>query len=494
MTSYTALWGARRPDANAIREIHAVRVTSSGRARQPGMYTRASVRLSCFLALSALVAVPSGVEAAPSVRSRRAKRGPRKVPRHAKKLINGKVHVDPHTGFEFDEWMRKFEFSETPPEIEGKWFDNAYAVSAAEWTLLRKGEKHPIASGTLSPLTKKDGTKRFSVPLRDFLPAWNNSSTEQTYTLQVHSYSGENASSSHVSRVATLVHRPKSAGNGLASENPFTCSAAKHGYERVVMLRVPKVHVYASTNTKYEGADELWFHVLLSGARGGTQPVDVPGGGKYYSVVAPNTYGPFDWKNDDGVSQNPPILWAGRLRHGQSMTLGVLAMENDMEELKKIKNGVIIAMDAIAAIGAATATPVGAAVAAVAEGVATVNRVYVPDIENEDLLGGFGVRFTNRCGRIQMTWVTNENKEDGLSVSKFADSSTLKDIPQSAMNVMFASDPNTLDGFSPGGWAYGDWTYVGEKHEMYWATMGTSASAYSFLLEASTAVPPRRGG
>ncbi|MEM6995559.1 MAG: hypothetical protein AAF721_33925 [Myxococcota bacterium] len=62
------------------------------------------------------------------------------------------------------------------------------------------------------------------------------------------------------------------------------------------------------------------------------------------------------------------------------------------------------------------------------------------------------------------------------------------------MNVLFASDPSTNDGFAPGGWDYGAWTYVGDEDEMYWATMGTSNSAYAFLLESKTAVPPKRGG
>lgn len=460
------------------------------------MTTSICTRLA-FLALATSIVLPAAATAGPARRGPQpsAKVNPsvkRGLPK-AKKLINGKVQIDPISGYEFTEWMDRYEFKETPAELESRWFDNAYATDSAEWVLRKEGDPHPIASGALSPLKKPGSTKIFTIPVGQFLPKHNDGDESRIYVLQVRSTSGPG--SRHVSKVATLVHKTKSSRSGPPPADPFKCGTLPKRHERVVTLRVPQIKAIASTNTKGEGADELFFQVMRVGPASYESHHQVPGGNQAYKVVAPNTYGPFGFVNKDGVSQDPPLLWAGRLRNGQTVALGILALEDDWDDLKSIKNGVILAMRAVAIAGKAVGGVYGDTIAAVATGVAEVNQKYVPNIDSDDLIGGFGIQFKNVCGRIQTTWVTNDSQQNGLTQSMFVDSTTLTEIPQGAMNVLFASDPNTNDGFSPSGWDYGEWTFVGEKDEMYWATMGTSASAYAFLLDTKTAVPvPERGG
>lgn len=403
------------------------------------------------------------------------------------KLINGKVQVDP-VGKEFPTWLESHAYVETPQKIKVKWFDNDNATEVAQWELYEEGSwDKPIASGSISPLEKANSSRTFTLRLADFLPKYNTSDEAKTYRVRVRSSPDELAAANQISTTATLTHLAKSSGStGAAPEDPFTCSAVKKKYERVVSLYSTAVGVASTTNTPYEGADELFFHVMQVGPGGLQSAQQVPGGGDAYKVVAPNVYDISSWRNKDGDQVSAPLLWAGNMKHGDEVTLGVLALEDDWDNLKKTKNGIIDAMTKLAS--SAGAIPyVGPTIAAVAGGVAVVNELYVPDIDEDDLLGGFGVRFTNRCGRIQTVWVTADSQHGGKTTSQFLDFATLDQIPSGAMTAMFVSDSN--EGFSPSGWDYGDYAYVGEHDPMHWLTLGTSNSAYAFTLLASTAIP-----
>lgn len=407
----------------------------------------------------------------------------------AKKLLNGIVEIDPQ-GKEFPLWLTSHSFYETPLSIDARWTQNNTGTDHAKWVLIDTANKKTVASGTVKALTQPNGTAKFDLDLAKYLPKYNEGKSDLVYELRVYSADPSFASGERPSAHATLTHKHRSSRRSAPAEDPYKCSYSANGYRRVVSLAIPEMTVHSTTNTQGENSDELYFQVARLGPKTASGQMRLPSAHDNYRAATGATVDVYSWKNENQQGVAAPIMWAGELRHGETVTLVVNALEDDWDNLKDIKDGVILAMEAVATIAGSMNNPYAAIVAAAAGVVASVNEGFVPDIDGEDFIGSFGVQFTNRCGWIQSSWVTYDNATiagQGVS-SSFLDVSTHASLP-ARLTAMYAEDPKTKSGFSPTGWDYGEYTAVGPADVFFWRANGTSGSNYTFVVAGQTAMP-----
>jgi hypothetical protein len=454
-------------------------------------YSFPITRLLTGLAICATLPIPAASAAGPlDSRTQSAPINHRIPISPAKKLLNGIVEIDPQ-GKEFPLWLTSHSFYETPATIKARWTKNNTGTNYAKWVLVETGAKKTVASGTVKALTKPNGTANFDVDLGKVLPKYNESSADHVYELRVTSADPSVSSGKRFSVQATLTHKHRSSRRSAPAEDPYSCGYSADGYKRVVSLAIPEMTVHNTTNTSGENSDELFFQVARLGPKTASAQMRLPDAKTNYRAPTGATVDVFSWKNEDGKAVSSPVMWVGEMRHGETVTLVVNALEDDMDNLKDIKNGVIIAMEAVAKIaGSMPSNPYAAIVAAAAGVVASVNKGFVPDIDSDDMIGAFGVQFSNRCGRIQSRWVTYDTATvNGQTVSSsFLDTATHATLP-ARLTAMYAEDPKTKSGFSPTGWDYGEYTQVGESDAFMWRALGTSKANYTFVVLGMTAMP-----
>ncbi len=402
--------------------------------------------------------------------------------------FNGDVHVAnaPCQSNEFPpNWQRKLSFVEAPEFVCAQWGHGATAN--ARWELYKYGTANPwpgikIGSGIL-PGNQLSGTDaRFEIPLRSagksLLPQYNTTSADQHYRVVVQSFSSSGAASAS-SIDGELIHQPM--------PSAFSCPNSSGDHARKLTLSIFKMSVEQTSSTNGDGdRDELYFLArgLISGGGNVNRRLPLPDPGddndNYYEARNGVTYQPPFWR-DKSHSVLYPTLWSGVLRHGQKIKLAVTAMEQDNADLANIKTGIVSAMGAVASAAAATGTPYGAVVAAVASAAAGISGALIPNTNGQDYVGMTYLEASNQCGYLQVAWTTTGTTKTsaGKVSSNFTDPDSLDSSPSrlSALGVQDAMQFQTPANFAP-------YTYRKTGDMFWWNANGTSDSRYRFLLVA----------
>ncbi|MEX1369232.1 MAG: hypothetical protein AB1Z98_39250 [Nannocystaceae bacterium] len=453
--------------------------------------SRPTIRIAC--ALSLFVAVPgASALASPASSTRRAPVNKGIGAPAARKVLNGKVEVDP-VGQEFVAWYDRLEFEEAPLHLDGRWSENDAATRLANWQLheVVDGKNVWVASGKVRPIEKVDGLMTFDIEPAALIPKYNTTGKDRVYLLRVYSEDVD-VSGFRSSLAATLIHKPKGWGT-IPPEDPFTCGYSADKYARAVSITAPFVTVHNTSNTAGDnnGQDELEFRVAQWGPGIHTSDHTLPGGDIGYALNEGDTINVFTWHDDDDNSVPTPTFLNTVLRHGEKTTVAVLAMERDNGSLKAIKDFIIAGNTVVSVVGKAVGGW-GVVVGAAADGVIAANELFAPDTDSNDYVGHFAVVFENRCGRIKSSWYTLGAASLGgeLVSGTFPDPSTQPGVSEfDARSVTIYKPKDDKSTFSPGGWDYGDFSPVGPDDAFHWVTRGTSGLHYTFILLAQTNLP-----
>ena len=362
--------------------------------------------------------------------------------------MNGNTEVSLSCGGgEFPaDWKKQLTFSERPTTVCVHWSGKNPAIWA-QWHLYKVINGAPdekILSGDVNAATLASPTSDFQIPLQPSLPQFNTGSHAQKYQVRITSKEQATGERLYSSLTAILVHLPKP-----AAANPFKCA---NGPTRKVVLDIPWMIVNRTTSTPGDGdRDELFFQIKWK--KGGDGDVRrLPSADDYYEAKnMQNTKN--GWTNKDETMVLHPILWSGTLKHGQKLQVEINAQEQDNSDLKDIKMGIVTAMSAVAAAGAATQTPQGGVVAAVAGGVGGLTQIFVPDTHGNDYIGYLTVLVTNQCGYIQTSWVTYESADTGTDAGVVHNKFETDDNLTGVESHLVVHDANNL--FWPNGV---DWT------------------------------------
>lgn len=450
------------------------------------------VRIACALSLIAIVPSSNATAAPPKVSHRAKIKG--KVPGvKAKKLVNGRVEVDPH-GKEHVIWLDELEFVEAPALLRARWRDTNSDTRFAKWELFEVvgSKKVMVGSGEIEPIAKAGGEEKFKIEPAALLPKFNTTGKNRVYSLQVFSDDGE-STGLRPSLAAKLIHKPKGS-NAIAPEDPFTCAYAADKHARLVSLTVPfaTVHNASTTAGDHNGQDELEFRIARWGPGIYNSQTTLPGGDIGYALDEGEEINVFTWHDDDDRSVAAPTLMYGTLKHGESMALSVLAMERDNGSLKAIKDFIIAGNEVVSVVGKLIGGW-GAVAGAAADGVIVANQLLAPDTDSNDYVGLFSVVLENRCGRIKAQYSTlGPGTAAGEAVSStFPDPATqdLSKLVKRTVSMYKPKDAGGSSNFSPGGWNYGEWKPVGPDDAFLWSTQGTSSLHYTFVLLAQTNLP-----
>jgi len=442
-----------------------------------------TLRIACALSIAMVIPGTSALAAPTSPATHRAPiKGKYGGPK-ARKLLNGKVEVDP-VGKEFVAWYDRLEFEEAPLHLDARWSENNAATKLANWQIheVVGGKNVWVASGEVRPIKTVDGMMTFDLEPAALIPKYNTSAKNRVYLLRVYSEDVD-VSGLRPSLAAKLIHKPKGS-NTIPPEDPFSCGYSADKYERAVSITAPFVTVHNTSNTAGDnnGQDELEFRIAQWGPGVYTHDYTLPEG---------ETVNVYTWHDDDDKSLATPTFLFTNLKHGESTTVTVLATERDNGNLKAMKDFIIAGHQVVSVVGKAIGGW-GVVVGAAADGVIAANELFAPDTDSNDYVGHFTVVFENRCGRIKSTWYTLGTGSLGGEIvsGKFPDPSTHPGVAEfdgRSVSMYKSKDDNSM--FSPGGWDYGDYSPVGADDAFHWVTKGTSGLHYTFVLLAQTNFP-----
>ena len=396
-------------------------------------------------------------------------------------LVNGKVEVAQlpcNQGGEFPTaWATELVFVEAPQNLCVRWVGKSATVWA-DWELYRvipNAADEKLADGHVPPATLSGPSSSFQIELRPPLPKLNTATGSQRYRVVVKSKKEQSASVVNTSLAATLVHKPQP-----APANPYTCSG---GPARKVVLDVPEMSVIQTSSTPGDGdRDEVYFQIIRNGPDAHLYPVTrLPGLDDYYEAKYGQAVRPAQWTNKDEQHVDHPVIFSGTLKHGQKVKLSLTVKEQDNSDLKDIKNGLIQALKTVAQAAAASGTPQGEVVAAVAAGGAAATGAFVPETRGHDFIGIVELQVTNQCGYIQTAWVTfsSADTEAGKVSNDFINVGTLEDM-ESRLAVFDVEEQ-----FWPDGVNWSPYEHVKGSDKFIWAANGTHGSKYQFMLKAT---------
>lgn len=376
-------------------------------------------------------------------------------------------------------WTKKLIFIEAPSIICVRW-THTRPVASANWEIqMYSNANWHQAPGTSAGnvptalLNSQQGV--FQIPLATVLPQDNTTPTDLQYEIKLKCKDAK-GSELFVSH-ALLIHQPKP-----APKSAFDCTASSSNRARRVVVEIPKMTVNHTTTTSGDGdRDELYFLISNIGPGEQSSQKRLPSLDDYYEAKNSYTVTPNGWTNKDQHAVRNPVFWSGTINEGESVLLSVTAMEQDNADLKNIKDGIVQAMSAVAAIASSTGTPQGQIVAAVAGAVAGASQLLIPNTSGHDFVGFLLIKLTNKCGYIQTAFVTYKSQHTaaGTVSNQFLDTQTL----QGVQDRLVALDINPP--------AFGpelDWSpylHILNSDEFWWVASGTSSAKYTFLLKAS---------
>jgi hypothetical protein len=432
----------------------------------------------CVWLLLFCLVYPSGEALTQDVKKQKIQVG--KTGSQAVPLVNGKAEVallPCNAGGEFPTaWAKELAFVEAPQNLCVRWIDKT-VTEKANWELYKviaNAADQKIADGEIAPATLAGSSSKFQIELRPPLPKLNTNTSNQKYRVVVKSKKQLSGSLVNPSLAAILVHKPQPPPG-----NPYNCTS---GPARKVVLDIPEMSVLQTSNTSGDGdRDELYFEIIRNGPAPQLYPKKrLPGLDDYYEAKNSKAVNSTQWTNQDESQVGRPVIWSGTLNHGQIVKLSLTAKEQDNSDLASIKAGIVQALVTVAAVAAATGTPQGAVVAAVAGGGAAATEIFVPETSGHDFIGFVELQVTNRCGYIQTAWVTfsEKNTEAGKVSNDFIDVGTLEDI-ESRLAVF-----DLTNQFWPNGVDWTPYVRVNGSDKFIWAANGTSGSKYQFILRA----------
>jgi hypothetical protein len=395
-------------------------------------------------------------------------------------LVHGKAEVallPCNAGGEFPTaWVKELTFVEAPQNLCVRWIGKT-ATEKANWELYKviaNATDQKLADGEIAPATLASSSSNFQIELRPPLPKLNTNASNQKYRVVVKSKKQLSGSVVNTSLAAILVHKPQPPPG-----NPYNCTS---GLARQVVLDIPEMSVLHTSNTPGDGdRDELYFEIIRNGPGPHLYPKKrLPSLDDYYEAKNGKAVKSMQWTNQDESHVGRPVIWSGTLKHGQIVKLSLTAREQDNSDLADIKTGILQALATVAAVAAATGTPQGLVVAAVAGGGAAATETFVPETSGHDYVGYVKLEVTNQCGYIRTAWVSfsEKNTAAGKVTNDFIDVGTLEDIPDRLAVFDLANQ------FWPNGVDWTPYVRVNGTDQFIWAANGTSGSKYQFLLRA----------
>ncbi|MEW5770256.1 MAG: hypothetical protein AB1831_07805 [Pseudomonadota bacterium] len=448
------------------------------------------------MACAALLLLPGTAAAAPDTPASRLKAGPvSKLPKGVLDhlLKGGRVEIDLY-GAEFVNWQSELSFYDTPNiNASGRWRLVEVQPVWAKWELYKKANnaqgRVTLASGSFPSLPDDSADiALFKINLANYLPPHNNNATAQEYFLSVFSKTTPGGKPIEARRTK-LIHLPKGQQVTPQPADPYACGSGV-GKERRVTLEIPQLTVQKTTSTSGDGdRDELYITRarLGPGSYSGVMP-RLPGADDYYEAKSGKTlkHGPSNsppnivpWTNQDEQFVDHPVLLNLVLKHGEIVDVEVNLSEQDNEELKDIKTGLITAFTGIAAV-AGSVGGYGYIVAAVATAGAGASGL-IPATAFHDQIAQFTVRFSNQCGYVQTVFVAPKSVdfgEAGKATMNFLDIQTHQSFNQ-RLSVLSIQDQ-----FWPNGVEWGPYLPVGNADEVWMQANGTSQSKYTVLVRA----------
>ncbi len=399
-----------------------------------------------------------------------------RAPRGMKAI--GTVELSKVCAPEFLSWVKAFSFYERPFEVCVRWKDKQQ-LAWAKWNLYKKGTGGAastlVASAAIPTAALAGGQTDFVIDLKAHLPQFNTGTVAQDYLVKVSSKLANGDTTLQWSTAGTLTQLPQAGEPVPAMVDPYTCAPGK--FPRDIQIEIPQMTVNSTSSTPGDGdRDEVYMDISRIGPGTDTRQKRLPYIDLAYEAKNGQTVFENAWTDEDEKHRTNPMLWAGILEHGQTVTLAVKIGEEDNGTLADVRKGLQTALDAIADV-AATVPGYGTVVAAVAKA-GSAAAGLMPQNSSDDVIGFTTVQLWNKCGNVQSAWVTFHKKsfgEAGSISNDFLDIDT-----QDA----FEARTVVLNSATQGFWTdYAPFSWAGTDDEFFWVAKGTHGSAYTFLVQ-----------
>jgi len=350
------------------------------------------------------------------------------------------------------------------------------ATSSSTVDAATSGTRPRLIASAAIPTAALGGDRTdFVIDLKAHLPQFNTGTVAQDYLVKVSSKLANGDTTLQWSTTGTLTQLPQADEPVPAMVDPYTCAPGK--YPRDIQIEIPQMTVNSTSSTPGDGdRDEVYMAISRIGPGTDTRQKRLPYIDLAYEAKNGQTVFENAWTDEDEKHRTNPMLWAGILEHGQTVTLAVKIGEEDDGTLADVRKGLQTALDAIADV-AATVPGYGTVVAAVAKA-GSAAAGLMPQNSSDDVIGFTTVQLWNKCGNIQSAWVTFHKKsfgEAGSISNDFLDVDTQQAFEARTV-VLNSAAPGFYTEYAPFSWA-------GTDDEFFWIAKGTHGSAYTFLVQ-----------